>query len=66
MAAEFVADLQGALEVDAGAGPPLAQRGLGQGFGGSLDGEPVRPLLDDGEAAAIAEMEAPMSTVLRS
>src|SRR5579883_891873 len=50
MAAELVAEPQGAFEVDLHAGAPGADRRPRHGLGGGGGGEPVRPLLDDGEA----------------
>src|SRR3712207_4116638 len=54
MAAEFVPDLEGALQVDAGSGLPVAHGGALQGLGRGIHLEPAAALagldLDDGEA----------------
>ena len=50
MAAQFVAKAQGALEVELRALAPMIARGLGEGFAGHVDREPVAPLVHDGQA----------------
>src|SRR5690606_40673239 len=52
MAAQLVAQFRGALEVDAVASLPAAQRGLRQRLAGNLDREPAGALLGHREAAA--------------
>src|SRR5438309_10691641 len=52
MAAEFITHPQRSFQVDAGADVPGAQLGMSKGFGGGIDGEPVRAEFNGGKAAA--------------
>jgi hypothetical protein len=54
MAAELVAEAKRALEVEAPPLRPHAWRGAAHGFGRDVDGEPVRALVDHGQADARA------------
>ena len=64
MAAEFVADLQRAFEVQAAASGPHALRGAGDGFAGNVDREPVAaPLSTTVRQTPEQAIEAPSSTV---
>src|SRR5262249_2995168 len=54
MAAEFVTELERALEIDRPTRAPLAQRSDREGLGRGFDGEPARPLVHHRQATAIA------------